>query len=91
MSKDWKGCEIVGSEDENKEIFVWEVSPHPHSRDFDYFAVRDYHAMLEAVKESALKQTDESDKNELMEGLKIEIRLTKMTLRDLMEIEEEAE
>lgn len=77
---DWQGRPVEVAETEETEIYVWEITPHPQTNDYDSMLVRGYQKAREMADLAMERVMDENEQDELMEGVKVEVKLIKTTV-----------
>jgi hypothetical protein len=84
VETDWSGNPVPRGEEEETEILVWEVDPHPDAPcEYDVMWCRSWQKMLQLVcggLESLLEQLTEEEL--LTDPLTIKIKLRRMSLGD---------
>lgn len=86
---DWQGKPVEVEETDDTEIYVWEISPHPQTDDYDSCWVRGYQKAREFAELSMERVMDGNDFDELTEGVKVEVKLIKTTVGELNEVYED--
>lgn len=84
---DWEGLPVDKNEPADKEILVWEVSPHFDSRYTDAVE-RSWQRMLDYVTDGLEGWLENHTARELLaEPVRLSFRLRKMTVEDWREYE----
>lgn len=79
---DWEGLPVPENEPDDKEILVWEVSPHFDST-YDVCVERSWQRMLEYVSDGLEEWLERYTVEELLEEpVKLSFRLRKMTVAE---------
>lgn len=80
MLKDWQGLPIKEEESDDKIISVWQITPH-YDSDYDSLIARDYNDACKYAEGIVVALMDSATEEDLLEkGIKIEVKLVKMTL-----------
>jgi hypothetical protein len=85
--RDWEGLEVVGEEDPNDVILVWEIDPYMANNSFDVAIVREYQRALSFVEDHLEMWLENYTQEELRDGVNLKMRLIPMTLEDYRDID----
>jgi hypothetical protein len=88
MVLDWQGRPVVVEETDETEIYVWEITPHPQTNDYDSILIRGYQKAREMADLAMERVMDENEREDLIEGVKVEVKLIKTTIGYMKEIDE---
>lgn len=86
MSTDYHGRPVSENESPDTIIKVWEISPHPDSREYDCCVIRSWQHMLDYVSNHLDDVLDRLEPEDEKAGISIRFRVIEMTRGDYDEL-----
>ena len=86
MNTDWQGRSVPDNETPETVIRVWEITPHPTSRQYGSLVIRSWQEMLRYMNEQLDIYLESFEVDEISEGVSLKFRVVEMTNAEYDEI-----